>query len=57
MGFKFHSLNYFFPLFLSFPKITDTEFSGAADRIPEGMESAICSPRLKGRVSGVLVGL
>ena len=37
LGFKFHSLNFFFfpfPLFLSFPKITDTESSRGADWIP-----------------------
>lgn len=57
LGFEFHSLNFFFSLFLSFAKITDPEFSRGADWIPKGMASAICSTWLEGRASGVLVGL
>lgn len=57
LGFKFHSLNLFFsPLFLSFPKITDTKFSRGADWIPKGTVSAICSTQPAGRVPGGLVG-
>lgn len=60
LGFKFHSLNFFFfsfPLFLSFPKITDAESSRGADWIPKGTVSAVCSTRVEGRASGGLVGL
>lgn len=56
LGFQLHSLNVF-PPFLSFPKITDTEFSWGVAWIPEGMVSAICSTGLEGRASGGLAGL